>query len=64
MNLIKPDLDKPAFKIYPDAAEAIKDNKCPTCCKDIKESDFKDNLSRKEYGISGLCQSCQDKTFG
>lgn len=25
---------------------------------------FKDELSRKEYRISGICQSCQDKVFG
>ena len=24
---------------------------------------FTDDLSRKEYGISGMCQTCQDKTF-
>ena len=27
-------------------------------------TEFKDALSRKEYTISGFCQSCQDKTFG
>ena len=26
--------------------------------------DFRDNLSRKEYSISGLCQDCQDEFFG
>ena len=26
--------------------------------------EFKDELSRKEYSISGLCQSCQNKVFG
>lgn len=25
---------------------------------------FKDELSRREYAISGLCQECQDKFFG
>jgi len=25
---------------------------------------FRDALSRKEYGISGLCQKCQDDVFG
>ncbi len=25
---------------------------------------FRDVLSAKEYYISGLCQDCQDKTFG
>jgi len=26
--------------------------------------EFQDELSRKEYGISGLCQCCQDGIFG
>jgi uncharacterized CHY-type Zn-finger protein len=25
---------------------------------------FKDALSVREFGISGMCQVCQDKTFG
>lgn len=25
---------------------------------------FRDELSRKEYTISGLCQKCQDSIFG
>ena len=25
---------------------------------------FRDELSRKEHGISGFCQSCQDDIFG
>tara|TARA_Y100000310_G_scaffold289567_1_gene316058 strand:- start:853 stop:1062 length:210 start_codon:yes stop_codon:yes gene_type:complete len=35
---------------------------CMTCDGEAKE--FKDDLSRKEYGISGMCQACQDATFG
>lgn len=26
--------------------------------------DFRDDLSRREYTISGLCQKCQDSFFG
>ncbi len=26
--------------------------------------DFKDELSVKEFTISGVCQKCQDETFG
>ena len=37
---------------------------CPFCHKTINTEDFKDELSIKEYKISGLCQKCQDKTFG
>jgi hypothetical protein len=25
---------------------------------------FRDEISRREYTISGLCQNCQDKVFG
>ena len=27
-------------------------------------TEFRDELSKKEYSISGLCQSCQDDVFG
>jgi hypothetical protein len=35
---------------------------CVTCGKPI--DGFRDALSEKEYAISGLCQTCQDLTFG
>jgi len=35
---------------------------CPFCRKPPGE--FRDALSQKEFGISGLCQSCQDDFFG
>ncbi len=38
---------------------------CPICCKDISlVNAFKDELSRKEYEISGMCQECQDSIYG
>lgn len=27
-------------------------------------TEFRDELSKREYSISGLCQKCQDKFFG
>lgn len=36
---------------------------CPFCNQEIIISLFKDQLSIKEYFISGLCQSCQNNTF-
>ena len=44
--------------------EANKKKICVFCGKEIKMEDFKDQLSIKEYEISGLCQKCQDDTFG
>ena len=44
--------------------EAKEKKVCPFCHKPINVEDFRDELSIKEYGISGLCQKCQDDTFG
>lgn len=49
-----------------DRRALIKSNKCAPkpigCGGDVVI--FDDDLSRKEYTLSGLCQSCQDKFFG
>jgi len=37
---------------------------CPFCGEKINPNEFKDELSKREFKISGLCQKCQDKTFG
>jgi len=42
--------------------EAIRRKMCVICKDPITE--FRDNLSAKEYQISGLCQGCQDEVFG
>jgi hypothetical protein len=40
----------------------IAGDKCVMCQRDAV--DFRDELSRKEYTISGMCQICQDDFFG
>ena len=42
-------------------SESIKADLCVFCGKEAKT--FRDDLSLKEYTISGLCQSCQDDVF-
>ena len=42
----------------------VEQSKCALCKKEVFEGDFKDGLSLREYKISGMCQECQDKTFG
>lgn len=37
---------------------------CPFCAKPVVAEDFRDALSRREFGISGLCQACQISFFG
>lgn len=40
----------------------IQDECCVVCGEAIGR--FRNNISLKEYQISGMCQVCQDKTFG
>ena len=44
--------------------EAKEKGICVFCHKKINLKNFRDELSIKEYKILGLCQKCQDKTFG
>lgn len=57
-----PDLNKPAFRAMPKAAQRVKQHLCPCCGKPVGE--FRDELSKREYSISGMCQACQDSVFG
>ena len=51
-------------QFFPELVKRAEKGRCPFCNKKIKISDFRDNLSVKEFKISGLCMACQDKTFG
>lgn len=42
----------------------VEQGKCPFCEKPVSIEDFDDELSKKEFKISGLCRGCQNKTFG
>lgn len=40
------------------------DSACVACgSEEIKPENFRDDLSRKEFTISHLCQGCQDEVF-
>lgn len=36
---------------------------CSCCGARVTEYDFEDEISQREFEISGLCQDCQDETF-
>lgn len=40
---------------------AIQGDRCASCGATATE--FRDELSAREYRISGLCQACQDKVW-
>jgi len=44
--------------------ETIEQGICSGCGSDVLDTSFRDELSFKEFTISGLCQKCQDDIFG
>ena len=50
-------------RLFPKEEARIERGECPFCGKPCSISDMRDELSRTEYLISGLCQECQDDTF-
>lgn len=43
--------------------DAYESGNCPTCGKPVSWDSFRDEISKKEFRISGMCQECQDKVF-
>ena len=60
---LPPDLSKPVFAMMPHLADRVINGCCTFCNEFIESDEFNDELSAKEYSISGMCQSCQDETF-
>jgi len=65
-ELKKPDENKPVFSIFPEKLKAIKEGKCTGCDKPLKgvNTEFRNEVSRREYSVCGMCQACQDSIFG
>lgn len=47
---------------FGDQVDRVEKGLCPICGKPVGV--FRDELSQREFEISGLCQSCQDSVFG
>tara|TARA_Y100000310_G_C20648560_1_gene798053 strand:+ start:374 stop:574 length:201 start_codon:yes stop_codon:yes gene_type:complete len=62
MNNLEQFKEDMAMKLYGRSRTlAIAGNQCVKCGESA--TDFRDELSRKEHGISGFCQTCQDGIF-
>jgi len=44
--------------------ELVNKGKCPFCQKQVDPGRFRNELTLREYQISGMCQECQDDFFG
>ncbi len=48
---------------FKNETEMVKKGVCPMCGIHVCLIPFRDEISRREYKISGLCQKCQDAIF-
>lgn len=49
---------------FADEVKAVEGGQCPFCRNSVSLDSFRNELSKREFRISGLCQSCQDEMFG
>ena len=49
--------------MFPDTAAAIAAKLCPLCRKPVGNIRLERPIYVREYEISGMCKSCQDKSF-
>jgi hypothetical protein len=48
---------------FGEVVDKVKAGNCPFCSKPVELDTFRDELSLKEFKISGMCQKCQDSFF-
>jgi hypothetical protein len=59
------DIDNLLMNMGFDRMGSISENKCVFCAKPINpETEFPDEISKREFSISGICYTCQNKVFG
>ena len=49
---------------FDDEVKRVELGLCPFCSNPVKVEDFRNEISRREFNISGMCQKCQDDFFG
>jgi hypothetical protein len=62
MSEKSPEMRAAIERMFPGTTKAIEENRCPLCLGPI--TDFRDELSEREYEINGMCQACQDDVYG
>lgn len=55
--------EKLAFSLFGRGRDLAIAGKGCVCCGGRADT-FRDAISEREYGISGLCNPCQDRVFG
>jgi len=48
---------------FEEQVKLVESGCCPFCGHKVKPDEFRDELSKREFKLYGMCQVCQDKTF-
>jgi len=48
---------------FEEEVKLFEEKKCVLCREPINMEDFEDEISKREYYISGICQKCQNEVF-
>lgn len=48
---------------FGEMVKLVEQGKCPFCKEEVKMEDFEDELSKKDFEVTGLCQKCQNETY-
>lgn len=59
-----PEIKKFIEALFPGTTSKIENKICPMCNLKVNEEDFKEEINKREFTISGLCQDCQNQIFG
>ena len=59
-----PTMEEFMQRLFPKEEERRRAGQCACCGAPDAADTIRDDLSRMEFQISGLCQTCQDETFG
>ena len=55
-------MPQPADLLFQNLSKQIEEHICPICQGKARE--FRNKASEQEQKVSGMCQDCQDETFG
>ena len=50
-------------QFFPVEIARVEKNLCPLCGNEINKKEFRNEISKQEFKISGMCQKCQDIIF-
>ena len=57
------DPDQTTRRVVVVRGRVVVDGRCVSCGVKVVVAELRDELSHREFGLSGFCQECQDEIF-